>query len=235
VTWHEVAIRLVSTEDTMRIFRPPWKNHAVRSSTPVQISAATRRTHLSPSPGVSLPSTPHLEVSSKPDASGARWRCVINESHIALLRALHDEHAAPLLRYTQRLTGDDQFAQDVVQETLLRASKKNPEILQQGVTASRAWLYTVAREVAGERRGTRAGEPPSDTTESALDSWLVADALTQLTPDHRTVIIRAYYMGQSVAELAAELDVPPGTVRSRLHYGLRALRLALQERGVTGQ
>jgi RNA polymerase sigma-70 factor, ECF subfamily len=154
-----------------------------------------------------------------------------------LLRALHDEHAAPLLRYTQRLTGDDRFAKDVVQETLLRASKKNPEILQQGVSASRAWLYTVAREVAGERRATGAhtGEPPSDTTESALDSWLVADALTQLPPEHRTVIVRAYYMGQSVAELAAELDVPPGTVRSRLHYGLRALQLALQERGVTGQ
>jgi RNA polymerase sigma-70 factor (ECF subfamily) len=68
-----------------------------------------------------------------------------------------------------------------------------------------------------------------------LDSWLIADALTQLTPDHRTVIVRAYYMGQSVAELAEALDVPPGTVRSRLHYGLRALQLALQERGVTGQ
>jgi RNA polymerase sigma-70 factor (ECF subfamily) len=47
------------------------------------------------------------------------------------------------------------------------------------------------------------------------------------------VIIRAYYVGQSVAELAKELAIPPGTVRSRLHYGMRALRLALRERGVT--
>lgn len=161
-----------------------------------------------------------------------------------MLRALHDEHAAPLLRYALRLTGDDQLAEDVVQETLLRAWK-NPDILAQGDTAARAWLYTVARNfVIDDRRSARARREigletvperaRSDPTESALDSWLVADALSQLTPEHRTVIVRAYYMGQSVAELAELLEVPPGTVRSRLHYGLRALRLALQERGVTG-
>jgi RNA polymerase sigma-70 factor (ECF subfamily) len=46
------------------------------------------------------------------------------------------------------------------------------------------------------------------------------------------VIIRAYYVGQSVAELAKELAVPQSTVRSRLHHGMRALRLALRERGM---
>jgi RNA polymerase sigma-70 factor, ECF subfamily len=161
-----------------------------------------------------------------------------------LLCALHDEHAAPLWRYVMHLTGDDQFAHDVVQEALLRAWK-NPGILEQGLVAARAWLYTVARNVViDERRSARARREiggrnvpegrRSDPTESALNSWLVSDALMQLTPDHRTVIIRAYYLGQSVAELAEELDIPQGTVRSRMHYGLRALRLALQERGVTG-
>ncbi|ALG08126.1 RNA polymerase subunit sigma [Kibdelosporangium phytohabitans] len=169
----------------------------------------------------------------------------MNDSHMALLCALHDEHAAPLLRYVLRLTGDDQLAEDVVQEALLRAWK-NPDVLAQGPSAARAWLYTVARNIViDDRRSARARREigletvperaRSDPTESALDSWLVADALTQLTPEHRTVIVRAYYMGQSVAELAELLDVPAGTVRSRLHYGLRALRLALQERGVTGR
>lgn len=163
---------------------------------------------------------------------------------MALLRALHDEHAASLQRYALRLTGDDRLAEDVVQETLLRAWK-NPDILAQGVNAARAWLYTVARNfVIDDRRSARARREigletvperaRSDPTESALDTWLVADALSELTPEHRTVIVRAYYMGQSVAELAELLEVPQGTVRSRLHYGLRALRLALQERGVTG-
>ena len=143
-----------------------------------------------------------------------------------------------------QLTGDDEFAHDVVQEALLRAWK-TPGILEQGMTAARAWLYTVARNVViDERRSARARREVgsehvpecerTDPTESALDAWLVADALVQLTLEHRTVILRAYYLGQSVAELAEVLEIPPGTVRSRLHYGLRALRLALQERGVTG-
>jgi RNA polymerase sigma-70 factor (ECF subfamily) len=47
------------------------------------------------------------------------------------------------------------------------------------------------------------------------------------------VIVRAYYGRRTVTDIAAELDIPAGTVKSRLHYGLRALKLALQERGVT--
>ncbi|NUT50513.1 MAG: sigma-70 family RNA polymerase sigma factor [Saccharothrix sp.] len=169
----------------------------------------------------------------------------MNDRHIALLRSLHDEHAPALWRYVRRLTGDDELSRDVVQEALLRAWR-NPKVLEQGTTAARAWLYTVARNVViDERRSARARweigadrlpeRARSDHSDSALDAWLVADVLTQLTPEHRTVIVRAYYMGQSVAELAAALDLPEGTVKSRLHYGLRALRLALEEKGVTGR
>ncbi len=96
-----------------------------------------------------------------------------------------------------------------------------------------------------ERRSARArweigsARPPelsrSDHTDATLDAWLIADALSQLKPEHRVVIVRAYYRGESIAELARVLDVPPGTVKSRLHYGLRALRLTLQENGVTGR
>ncbi|NUS62912.1 MAG: sigma-70 family RNA polymerase sigma factor [Saccharothrix sp.] len=169
----------------------------------------------------------------------------MNDSHIDLLRSLHDEHAPALWRYVRRLTGDDELSRDVVQEALLRAWR-NPKVLEQGPTAARAWLYTVARNVViDERRSARARweirserlpvRARNDHSDSALDAWLVADVLSQLTPEHRTVIVRAYYMGQSVAELAVALDLPEGTVKSRLHYGLRALRLALQEKGVTGR
>ncbi len=75
--------------------------------------------------------------------------------------------------------------------------------------------------------------PVEDRTDAMLDAWLVSDALTSLSADHRLVVVHAYYRGQSIAEIAAELQVPAGTVKSRLHYALRALRLALQERGMT--
>lgn len=68
-----------------------------------------------------------------------------------------------------------------------------------------------------------------------MDGWLVADALGRLSADHREVIVRAYYRGLSTHQIAAELDIPAGTVKSRMHYGMRALRLALQEMGVTNQ
>ncbi|WP_281252533.1 sigma-70 family RNA polymerase sigma factor [Lentzea kentuckyensis] len=162
-----------------------------------------------------------------------------------MLRALHDGHAEALWRYAVRLTGDEQLAEDVVQEALLRAWR-NPRILEQGSAASKAWLYTVARNFAiDECRSARARwevgsarlpeRERSDHTDRTLDAWLIADALSQLKPEHRVVIVRAYYRGESVAELAAALDVPQGTVRSRMHYGLRALRLALEENGVTGR
>lgn len=163
----------------------------------------------------------------------------------ALLRALHDQHARPLWRYVLSLTGDAAQAEDIVQETLVRAWKK-PAVLDQREGSARAWLFTVARNLVIDeaRSARRRHETPTpaetmperiaaDETERMLDAWLIGDALAALTTDHRRVIVEAYYGGKSTSELAASLGVPEGTVKSRLHYGLRALRLALQEKGVT--
>lgn len=161
----------------------------------------------------------------------------------ALLRALHQAYARPLQSYVVRLTGDRAFAEDVVQEAMVRAWR-HPEVLAREEGATRAWLYTVVRNlVIDDRRSARHARerttdaapdtPQPDATQAVLDSWLVADALEQLTPEHRAVVVGAYYGGRSVAELAREHDIPEGTVKSRMHYALRALRLALQERGVS--
>jgi RNA polymerase sigma-70 factor (ECF subfamily) len=72
-----------------------------------------------------------------------------------------------------------------------------------------------------------------DRTDELLQQWLVVDALRSLSHDHRVAIVECYYGGRTVAEAAERLGVPRGTVKSRLHYGMRALRLALEERGVT--
>jgi RNA polymerase sigma-70 factor (ECF subfamily) len=169
----------------------------------------------------------------------------ISEAEDAALRTLYDQHAAPLLAYALRLTGGDRGrSEDIVQETFLRAWR-HPEALDPRRGPVRSWLFTVARNVAVDAHRARrarphevgddalAAVPAVDEIEQALDSWLVADAMSTLSPDHRAVLVETYYRGRSVAEAGSALGVPAGTVKSRTFYALRALRLALEERGVT--
>ena len=161
----------------------------------------------------------------------------------ALLRAIHDAHSQALLRYVLRLTrGDMAFAEDVVQESLLRLWRK-PDVLARCSDGVRAWLFTVARnQVIDDRRSARyARELQTDSVPErsspdeigpAFDKWMLSDALMSLSRDHRAVVVRAYYLGQTVATIAEYEQIPEGTVKSRLHYALHALRNALQETGV---
>ncbi|GAA2244258.1 sigma-70 family RNA polymerase sigma factor [Herbiconiux moechotypicola] len=167
----------------------------------------------------------------------------MSDEQAALLRAIHDAHAPSLQRYVLRLTHDPELAEDVVQEALLRAWR-SPRILERGDEEARAWLYTVCRNlVIDDRRSARHGRefatgevperPTSDQTDELLDRWLLADALLSLSAEHRRTIVSSYYLGRSAGEIAEAEGVPVGTVRSRAHYALRALKLALQERGVS--
>jgi RNA polymerase sigma-70 factor (ECF subfamily) len=161
------------------------------------------------------------------------------------LRLLWDEHAAPLLAYCTRLTnGDRMRAEDLVQETLLRAWQ-HPDAMDPLRGPTRPWLLTVARRLAVDQHRARTARPPEvapvdvaddamdDVLDRALDSWLVSDAMATLSPAHREALQATYYAGRRAAEAAAVMGVPEGTVRSRVYYALRALRVALEERGVT--
>ncbi|ULE33846.1 sigma-70 family RNA polymerase sigma factor [Mycobacterium sp. IDR2000157661] len=161
------------------------------------------------------------------------------------MRALYAEHSAAIWRYAVRLTGDTARAEDVVQETLLRAWR-HPEVTGDSERSARAWLFTVARNlVIDERRSARfrsesgtadmemaADRPGPDEVESALNRMLLGEAIGALSDDHRAVIRRSYYQGWTTAQIAADLHIAEGTVKSRLHYGVRALRLRLEEMGV---
>lgn len=159
-----------------------------------------------------------------------------------LIRALFDDHGGPLYGYALRLTGDPGRAEDVVQETLLRAWR-HPEAMRDRPV--RAWLFTVARNLVVDQHRARRSRPPEtgdeafavlaadDELERAVETWTVADALAALRPEHREVIVEVYYRGRSVKETAQILGIPPGTVKSRAYYALRALKLALEERGLT--
>ncbi len=160
-----------------------------------------------------------------------------------VVRALYSEHAGPLLRYALQLTsGDRQRAEDIVQETLLRAWR-HPEAIAS--RPPRPWLFAVARNLAVDAHRARQARPREvgeaalavasvpDAADRVLESWAVAEALGELRPEHREILLETYYRGRSVSEAAAALGIPAGTVKSRTYYALRALKLALEERGFT--
>ena len=160
------------------------------------------------------------------------------------VRSLYAEHGRSVLAYATRLTGDRAAAEDVVQETLVRAWK-HADDLDQTKGSVRGWLLTVARNIVTDKARARAARPvevadvvdrppvEGDHSESVVNTMVVLGALDQVSPEHREVLVELYYRGRSVAEAAKELGVPPGTVKSRTYYALRALRAVLARPEVT--
>ncbi|SFC21664.1 sigma-70 family RNA polymerase sigma factor [Streptomyces aidingensis] len=165
-----------------------------------------------------------------------RSRTRESTSDEALIRSLYEEHGRALLAYATRLTGDRAAAEDIVQETLIRAWR-HPEVLVNGKGSVRGWLLTVTRNIVTDRYRARAARPAevaettaaaapaqADHAEAVVDTMVVMDALDQLSSEHRNVLMEIYYQGRSVTEAAQILGIPAGTVKSRSHYALKALR-----------
>jgi RNA polymerase sigma-70 factor (ECF subfamily) len=160
----------------------------------------------------------------------------------AIVRALYAEHGRSLLAYATRLTGDRAAAEDVVQETLVRAWKHADRLVESRGSV-RGWLLTVVRNIVTDRYRAKAARPAEvaespatppiqrDHSDTVVDTMVVTDALDRVSGEHRDVLVELYYRGRSVAEAAAELGIPPGTVKSRSYYALRALRTAIGDPG----
>jgi RNA polymerase sigma-70 factor (ECF subfamily) len=169
----------------------------------------------------------------------------VHDEDAELLRELQRQHGDALFVHALRLThGDRQRAEDLVQETLLRAWQQ-ADRLDPKRGPVRPWLFTIVRNLAIDawrRRAARVGEvftdelpePLSEVDEAdrAVEAWTIAEALSRLSAAHREVLVECFYQGRSVAEAAARLGVPAGTVKSRTHYALQSLRLVLAEMGV---
>ena len=166
----------------------------------------------------------------------------------SLLRHLYDNHAGPLLGFVLRLTnGDRQRAEDIVQETLLRAWRNAHKLGAHGERSLRPWLVTVARRIAIDDYRFDGARPREvydpnletdlvaepDETDRLLALITINESLRALTPAHREILIETYFKGRTVSEAATELGLPIGTAKSRVYYALRALREALEQRGLT--
>ena len=163
------------------------------------------------------------------------------------LRAAYAAHGGELYGFAVRSLGDAGLAEEAVQETFLRAWRHSDRFDPE-VASLRTWLFAICRHVIVDLARRRAVRPPladvapsadgqvdgADEVDRALVAWQVEEALRRIGDDHRRVLVEVYYRARPYAEVAAELGVPVGTVKSRVYYGLRALRLSLEEMGVEG-
>jgi RNA polymerase sigma-70 factor (ECF subfamily) len=217
--------------------------------TPLQWSAVSMNTIRQPESGTCTAQRESSNASrggNSPNRSAqasraAKWHAVEQRCDSELLRALHDEHAHALLSYVTGLTRDRATAQDVVQETMLRAWR-NAAVLDQTGGSGRGWLFMVARRIvidqwraASRRPEVLTADVPEqavkDTAPHTVDRQLVQAALRTLSTEHRQALFECYFRGASIAEAAESLGVPPGTVKSRTYYALRALRQAIDGMG----
>jgi len=156
------------------------------------------------------------------------------------LTAAFTAHGGELFGYARRALGDAGLAEEAVQETFVRAWRAR-ERFDPSLGGIRAWLFAIERRIIidlARKRAVRSidrlpHERPTedDSLEEAMRGWLVEEALRRLRPEHRTVVVEIYYRGRPSGEVATLLGIPEGTVRSRLFYALKALRLALDEVG----
>lgn len=168
------------------------------------------------------------------------------DSHTDFLPNVYRHHAAPLLRYATRLLhGDSHKAEDLLQEAATRAWKHFASTGGDPISI-RPWLFTVIRNLAIDHHRAQATRPPEtpvveslglaldDPAERVLVKQVVIDALKRLPSGQREVIVLTFYRSYSIAQVSDYLGIPPGTVKSRAYYGLRALHDILRANGVQG-
>jgi len=162
-----------------------------------------------------------------------------------LVADLYRQYWSPLMAFVLRLTaGDRQHAEDIVQETMLRAWRHGDRF-DPLATSLMPWLATVARRIVIDEQRKKEARPPetgeekleqasvTDLTDDVLRGVIVTEALRALSPSHRQVLHETILSDRTVNEAADVLGIPVGTVKSRVHYALRALRLVLAEQGVS--
>lgn len=155
------------------------------------------------------------------------------DAYEALARA----SAPRLYRTAYRIVPDSDRADDAVQQTLVAMWRELPSL--RDPDRFEAWTYRLVVRfcLVESRRARRTGVREiriDETTPARSDAYTDADlrdqlsrALSQLSPDHRAVVVLHHYAGMPLGEIAEILGVPYGTVGSRLHHATRALRAAI--------
>jgi len=159
------------------------------------------------------------------------------------VRSIYAAHGAELYRFAARTLGDAGAAQDAVQETFLRAWRASDRF-DPAVGSLRGWLFAILRNVVLDSYRAQRSRPrlrqlvdstvddradEADAGEQVLRARVVEEALRRIGAEHRHAIIETYLLDRPYDEVAAELGIPTSTLRSRVFYGLKALRIVFDE------
>jgi RNA polymerase sigma-70 factor (ECF subfamily) len=159
------------------------------------------------------------------------------------VRAVYAAHGPELYRFALRSLGDRGLAEEAVQETFVRAWQAANRF-DDALGSLRTWLFAIVRNVVIDLSRARAVRPSlavgngasepivlDDDIERVLLAWQVEEALQKLSTEHRDALVEVHYKSRPYHDVARELGVPVGTVKSRVYYALKAMRLALEELG----
>lgn len=170
-------------------------------------------------------------VSTRPDAQLMERA---GAGDVEAFAEIYDRHAAAVLALVRRVLGDRGDAQDVLHDVFLEAWRSVRDY-QSERGSVRAWLVVRARSRALDRRArlvqqssSYAALPVIDCVQPSERQLAVQQALAKLSPHVRETLELTYFEGLTAPELSQRMNVPEGTVRSRLNRGLDALKHMLQ-------
>lgn len=196
-----------------------------------------------PRPGTTQNSFNPAEPSSTEDAV-AEGECASRSATGLSPPSLADlirDHSAPLYRYAYRLAGQATDAEDLVQQTFLVAQQKLHQLRE--ADRALAWLFAVLRSCFLRTRRKRltlideehypldaiASQPGGESSDAWIDREALQFALSDMPDEFKLVVLMFYFEDLSYKDIAAQLEIPIGTVMSRLSRGKAHLRRCLAE------
>ncbi|KNC18699.1 hypothetical protein AC792_10665 [Arthrobacter sp. RIT-PI-e] len=157
------------------------------------------------------------------------------------VREAFDEHGRALVAFALNSTRDNSIAEECVQETFVRAWRAR-EKYESSRASERTWLFAIARNVVIDQVRARQRRPtpvPDERLHSGMhaesedratdDRIVLHSGLARLSRDHREVIVAIQLQGMTYQQLEDHTGVAAATLRTRMFYGLKALRAALGE------
>jgi RNA polymerase sigma-70 factor (ECF subfamily) len=166
----------------------------------------------------------------------------LQAGNLDALGALYDRHSQMVFRTALAITGDREAAADLLQDVFLRMHRFADRV--DPARPLEPWLYRVTANLActwvkrqrwmrplenlSEWLAGDSSQSPSQAAETAETWGHLTEALRKVQLSHRAILVMYYVNGLSLQEISQVLEMPVGTIKSRLHYGRQSLKKEME-------